>query len=129
MPDAERIDEAVERDLPPRIDRGEQIGGARRAPALAVLKLVLRPAVAPGEREDVGRRLDQLVVIELRTIFSPMPSMSKALRDTKCLQPLDPLRRADQAAGAAAHRIGLAGLRVASRTAWLPQTGQACGNR
>ena len=39
-------------------------------------------------------------------------------------EPLDRLGRADQAAGAAAHRL----LAVScSRTAWLPQTGQSVG--
>ena len=38
--------------------------------------------------------------------------MSKALREHEMLEPLDRLRRADEAAGAAPHRIELAGLRV-----------------
>ena len=54
--------------------------------------------------------------------------MSKALRETKCLRRSTALRRADEPAGAAPHHVGLARLRVPSRTAWLPQAGQTSGN-
>ncbi len=36
--DAERIDEAVERDAPALIDRGDELAGADLAPALALAR-------------------------------------------------------------------------------------------
>ena len=46
-------------------------------------------------------------------LFSPSPSMSIAPRDDEMPQPLDPLRRADQAAGAADVDLALLGDRLA----------------
>ena len=116
MADAERIDEAVERDPAPRLDRREQIAHRGLAVALAS-SACSRRAVALLQREDVGRLHHQAVARRKHSIcFSPSPSMSKARRETKCLQPLDRLRRADQPAGAArapprrllAHRMAAA---------------------
>ena len=48
------------------------------------------------------------------SVFSPSPSMSSAPRLTKCLQPLEPLRRADQPAGAADVDLALLRHRLAA---------------
>ena len=56
MPDAERIDEPVERDAAARIDGVEQIAGAGLAPAFALLERRLQVAVALLEGENIGRR-------------------------------------------------------------------------
>src|SRR5581483_7877473 len=83
MADAERIDEAVEGDVPPGLDRLEQV--VHRLGAVALLlrqPLLLRQAmIAPGEREAVG-----------------------GLHDAALLG----LRRSDEAAGAAAHDVDAA---------------------
>ena len=59
--------------------------------------------------------------------FSPRPSMSKALRETKCL------RRSTRCAGQISPPVqrlttsSLPVLGLISRVAWLPQAGQTCG--
>ncbi len=57
------------------------------------------------------------------SVFSPSPSMSSAPRLTKCLQPLEPLRRADQPAGAADVDFAFLGDRLDCR-----RSGQWSGN-
>ena len=65
MADAERIDETVERDRAPRLDRREEIAGARLAQAFPVLERFRPRVVARLEGEDVGGLADrQLLVIE-----------------------------------------------------------------
>ena len=56
MADAERIDEALQRDLAPRLDRPKRLRDRGFAVALDLLELDL--LVARCEREDVGRLLD-----------------------------------------------------------------------
>ena len=56
VPDAERVDEPLQRDLTPRFDRSEQI--AHRGLAVTLLLLELDLAIALGQFENVGRLLD-----------------------------------------------------------------------
>ncbi len=63
MADAERIDEALERNLAPLADRAEQVAHRGFAVALDLLQLELR--VARLQREDVGRLLDPAFLEEI----------------------------------------------------------------
>ena len=83
------------------------------APALALLEPLPQPARSRAcEREDVGRRLDQPVVEEGLDLLLAQPLDVEGVARDEMLQALDPLRRADEAAGAAAHHVDLAGLLV-----------------
>ncbi len=60
--------------------------------------------------------------------LSPSPSMSKALREQKCLSPSTACAGADELAGAAAHDVGDSPVFSSiSRSAAEPQTGQVFG--
>ena len=95
----------------PRLDRGEQIVDRLLLPALAPDQLAAMRLA--GGRCRPGR-CSQPSSTNSTMLFSPSPSMSIAPRDTKCLQPLDPLRRADQPAGAADVDLALLGDRFAT---------------
>src|SRR6478672_8546361 len=62
MADAERIDEAFQRNLPPRLDRFVEIADRNLAVTLDLLEIDLLVALA--EREDVGRLLDPALLVE-----------------------------------------------------------------
>ena len=96
-----RVDEAVERNGAPRLDRVQQVLDRGLAPAFAVQQLGA-PAV---QAEDVGRRLDQVVLIERLDVLVAEPfDVEGAARD-EMAQPLHRLGRADEAAGAAPHDL------------------------
>ena len=128
MRDAEREDEAVERDRAARLDRGEQVLRARLAPALAVLEPLEALRIARFQREDVLRALDQALLVELVDALHAQAFDVEGVARHEVLQALARLRRADEAAGAAAHRILLARARVdlAHRMA---AAGRACGRK
>ena len=65
-----------------------------------------------AKSEDVGRRLDQTVVVEGLDVLLAEALDIEGVARHEMLQALDPLRRADQPAGAAPDRILLAGDRV-----------------
>ena len=65
-----------------------------------------------SKSEDVGRRLDQSVVVESFDMLLAEPLDIEGVARHEVLQALDPLRRADQSAGAAPDGILLAGIRV-----------------
>ena len=110
--DAEREDEAVERDIAPRRDGVEQLGCRLRPPALALLEPSLSlPSRASSVKMSSGDWIS-LSSKKAWMCFSPSPSMSKALRETKCFRRSTALGRADEAAGAAAHHVDLAGFFV-----------------
>jgi hypothetical protein len=67
--------------------------------------------VARLQREDVSRVRIKPSVKTSSISFSPSPSMSKALRDTKCFNPRPP-GRTDQRPAAAAHDVRYARLFV-----------------
>ena len=112
MADAERIDQAVERDFAPRLDRVEQIAHRGLAIALALFELLRRALVARGEREDVGRRHHQAFLEKGLHLLLAQPFDVEGIARDEMPEPLDRLRRADKAAGAAAHRVLLAGARI-----------------
>jgi hypothetical protein len=96
MADAEREDEAMQRDGPPRLDRREQVADRCRAEAFAILQLLLRV------------RASRFSSVKMSSIcLSPSPSMSKALRETKCFSRSTACAGQIRAAGAAAHRSSL----------------------
>src|SRR5215211_1488392 len=65
--DAERIDEAFERDRAARRDRAEQVADGNFAVAFDLFKLEL--TIAFFEREDVGRLLDDVALEEKRDLL------------------------------------------------------------
>src|SRR5579883_2213433 len=102
---AQCVDEPVERDPPPRLDRGDELLGAHRPPAVALGE---RSLVAT-QPENVGGSLYQFVGPELLDALRAEPVDVEGVARGKVLEPLHRLRRADQAAGAAANRLaGLA---------------------
>ncbi len=116
MPDAERIDEAVECDRPPRVNGLEQLAHAHPPEAVDIFELRHRFLLPPLQREDVGRGTDLH-----RRIFGAEEEIdllgSKTLdvigiARNEMLEVLDRLRLADEAAGAAGHAVELAGLLV-----------------
>ena len=112
MADSEREDQTVERHLAAGVDRLEQLLHRCRAEPVAVFQLLQAAGIALGEREDIGRRGDQAVVIELLDLFVAQPFDVEGVARREMLEALDRLRRADQAAGAAPHDIRLARLFV-----------------
>src|SRR3954454_8229520 len=110
MRDAERVDEARERDRAARVDRREEILHARLTPALALFQSQL--AVAALEGEDVLGRADDTLVIELIDALRAEPLDVEGVARDEMLEALARLRRADQPAGAAPHRILLARARI-----------------
>ena len=112
MADAERIDEAVECDLATRGDRGEKIARARLAEAFALHQAARRALVALLEREDVLRAGDQAVLVEELDAFRAEPLDVEGVARNEVAQTLDCLRRTNEAAGAAADHVLLAGARV-----------------
>ena len=71
-----------------------------------------RARVAHSQREDVLRRLDEAVVVEGLDVLLAEPFDVESVARDEVLQALDALRRTDEAAGAAAHDVDLAGLLV-----------------
>ena len=65
--DAERVDEAVERDMAALVDRGDQLSGADRAPAFA------HGDDCRIEPEDVARPADQAVLPERLNVLGAEP--------------------------------------------------------
>ncbi len=112
--DAERIDQPVERNLAPRVDGVEQVAHRDFAIAFAVGELLRGARVARLEREDVGRLHDQPVIEERLHLLLAEPLDVEGGARHEVAQPLDLLRRADQPAGAAAHRLPLLAHRMAA---------------
>src|SRR3954454_10934920 len=112
MRDAERVDEAVHRNASARLDCGEEVAHARLAPALALLEPLGQAGVAALQGEDVLRRADEALLVELVDALRPESLDVEGVARYEMLQPLARLRRADEPAGAAAHRVFLAGARV-----------------
>ena len=86
--------------------------GLAIALALLAARLQARASRSSSVKMSGGDANQAVVVEGLDDCFSPRPSMSKALRETKWRSCSTALRRTDEPAGAAAHRIDLAGLRV-----------------
>ena len=126
--DAEREDEAVERDRAARLDGGEQLARPTAAPqpSRSASVVVERASRAAGVKMSAGDWISPSSKNACDLLLA-QPLDVEGVARHEMLQPLDRLRRADQAAGAAAHHVDLAGLGSTSRTAWLPQTGQSVG--
>ena len=92
-----------------RLDGGEQLRRGGLAPALPRFEPRRGAPVALGKGEDVLRRLDQPVVVEGLDVLLAKSLDVEGVARHEMLEPLDPLRRADQAAGAAPDHILLAG--------------------
>src|SRR5690606_33096580 len=96
MPDAEAIDHAVERDGPPRLDGGEEIGSRNRAPAFLIAQLLQVRAVALGQREDISRAFHRQVGImeEEFYLLLAQPLDIEGTAGNEMAQMLDALERA-----------------------------------
>src|SRR4051794_35383951 len=106
MADAERIDEALKRDLAPRLDRGEQIAHRGLAVAFDLLQLDVH---ASGQTENIGRLLDPTLLEEkFDLLLAKAFDVKGAARDEQ-FEMLDPLIRTSELAGAARARTFLAG--------------------
>ena len=91
--------------------------------------LVLGQArVALLQREDVGRLHDAALVVEQLDLLLAEPLDVEGVARDEMLEPLLGLRRADEAAGAAAHHVGAARLLVDLAHGVLPQAGQTSGH-
>src|SRR5579883_1076301 len=97
LADAERVDEAVERDRAAPVDRLQELARRHFAPALARADL----GVALMEAEDVRRRLDQTVAPEGEDVLLAEPVDIEGKARAEMDEALDRLCRADEAAGAA----------------------------
>src|SRR5580692_9239015 len=101
--DAERIDEPVERDAPPLIDRPDQIAGAQLTPAFAAHQLLRL------EPEDIAGAADEAVSPERGDMLRAHSLDIETVARDKMLQSFDRLRGADQTSSAALRdKAGLA---------------------
>src|SRR5947209_19613609 len=105
MANTKRIDEAVERRLPARFDRGEEIAHRGFAIAFAFDELCRGFGVALGKRENVGCRAHEALGKEHLDLLVAEPLDIESVARAEMFQPLDRLRFADEAAGAAANDI------------------------
>src|SRR5438552_3600648 len=109
MTHAERIDEALQRNVAAALDRGKEIAHRGFAVALDLLELEL--GVALLQREDVGGLLHPTFVEEvLKLLFAEPVDVEGAARHEQ-FQMLDLLERTGELAGAAGARAFLAGCR------------------
>src|SRR5262249_56429588 len=92
MTHAERVDEAPERDLPPRCDRMEQVADRQCAEPFLLLELDFR--IARFEREDVGGLLDPALLEEQRDLLFAQPLDVEGPAGDRMLQMLSFLRTA-----------------------------------
>src|SRR5208282_5622480 len=102
MADAERIDEALERNLPARCDRVEQVPHRDGAEPFPLLQADL--GVAALQREDVGGLLDEPLLEEQRDLLFPEPFDVEGATRHDVAQVLDLLVRAGELAAAAGDR-------------------------
>ena len=118
MADAEPEQEARAVGLALGVDRGEQIVDRLLLPALAAEQFV----AVVVQAEDVGGRLQpaELDELAIRLLAEPL-DVERAAAD-EMAQPLEPLGRADQAAGAADVDLALLGDRFR-----MPHSGQWSG--
>src|SRR5262249_28150810 len=105
--DAERVEEALERDIAPCLDRAEQISHR----GLAVAFLLLEPdfLVALLQRENIGRLPHPaLLVEELDLLLAETVDIERAARH-EMLEMLDRLMRPGELPTAARYRAALSG--------------------
>ena len=110
VPDAEREQEAFERDAAARIDGAEQVLDRFLAETLPLGERLGARGIALLQREDIGRRADQPLVVEQLDALAAEPfDVERETRD-EMLEPLLRLRRTDEPAGAAEHGAGFRAL-------------------
>ena len=112
--DSQCMDETVERDAPARFDRAEEVGGGGLAPALALGERCVQIAVLRLNVEDVRRALHAAFGPERLDLLGAEALDIEGVPGDEMAQPLQRLGRADQTAGAAAHRFALLPHRVAA---------------
>ena len=112
--DAERVDEAVERDPAARLDR--PLAGSRPSsrPSRGSSRELRQALRVRGQAEDVGGLPDQPRLEQLRHLLAAEPLDVERVAADEVAQPLGDLGRADQAAGAAPHRLALGPQREAA---------------
>ena len=114
MADAEREQKAIDRPRARILDGGEQVARRGLAPALAVLQALELPLLLALEAEDVGRLAHLAEIVERLDLLLAEPLDVHRVARHEMAEPLDLLRRADQAAGAAAHDLALLAHRMAA---------------
>src|SRR6266446_3502013 len=112
MGNAERKDEAVERNLSPRVDGAEQFGGRLLAPAFARGDGLRTRSVSFLEQKDVGRFLQQAIFKKLGGRFFAEALDIEGVARGEVIEPLHGLRRTGERVDAAPRRFWLAGFRV-----------------
>src|SRR6185503_2675096 len=110
MPNAERVDETVERDLAPRIDGVEQVLDRGLAVTFDLFELEL--VVARLQREDVAGLLHPALVEEELDLLLAEPVYIEGAARHEQHEMLDLLERTGELAGAAGAGALLAGLRL-----------------
>src|ERR1700710_2417582 len=98
MADAERIDEKLQRNIAPRLDRAVEIADRDFTVALDLLEI--DPLVALLEREDVGRLPDPFVFVEQLDLLLAEPFDVEGAARHEMPQVFLALKRAGEFAGA-----------------------------
>jgi hypothetical protein len=126
MANAEREDEAVERNAA-AVRQWPRTGSCAEVspqPSRSFNFFSERSLRASSVKMSCGA-LNQAIVVKLLDHLVAHALDVEGIARHEMLQPFDTLRRADQAAGTAAHRIKfLPVFSLTSRTAWLPHAGQ-----
>src|SRR5262249_13177986 len=114
MADAERIDEAMQRNRAPLVDRRKELADADLAEAVDILELGQRSRLPLLQCEDIGRSTDLerriLALEEEIHLLRAKPLDIEGISRNEMFEMLRSLCPADEAAGAARDRIELAGL-------------------
>src|SRR5262249_44596923 len=105
--DAERIDEALQPDLAPRLDRTKQV--ADRGLTKALVFFQFDGSVFCLQREDLRRLPHPALFVEKFDLLLAQAVDVEGAARHEMLQMLDPLERTGEVAGATRHRAGLAG--------------------
>ena len=108
MADAERVDEALQRNLAPRLDRAEQIAHRGLAVALDLLELESSRCAPRSVKMSAGSLTQPFVEEELDLLLAEALDVEGAARH-EMPQVLDLLERTGELAGAAGARALLAG--------------------
>ena len=107
MADAKGEDNAVQRYVALVFDGLKQVVSGFIAPAFAVLELLQTGPKAVFQCEDLRRRFDPTICIELLDLLGAQPFDVKSRARHEMFKPLNRLRGTDQPARAPAHRIAL----------------------
>src|SRR3984957_7459796 len=105
MPDSERIEEAVERNRPARVDGVEQVARRSLAEPLPLAQWRSALPIARFQRENISRRADQTLGEKEFDQFFAQSLDVESVAGCEMLEAFDRLRRTDERAGAAAHDV------------------------